>query len=92
MKKTILLCGLLATLLQGCAYKPIIDTAGRSGTFDQDRANLITDDQLHCKTLAKDNTNFVSNILYWSVSPTMDTKYESIVRKCLTKRGHSVLN
>ena len=92
MKKTILLCGLLATLLQGCAYKPIIDTAGRSGTFDSDRASLITDDQLHCKTLAKDNTNFVSNILYWSVSPTMDTKYESIVRKCLTKRGHSVLN
>ncbi|BAQ91302.1 Glycine-zipper containing OmpA-like membrane domain protein [uncultured Mediterranean phage uvMED] len=92
MKKTILLCGLLATLLQGCAYKPIIDTAGRSGTFESDRANLITDDQLHCKTIAKDNTNFVSNILYWSVSPTMDTKYESIVRKCLTKRGHSVLN
>jgi len=80
------------TLLQACAYKPIIDTAGRSGTFDSDRANLITDDQLHCKTLAKDNTNFVSNILYWSFSPTMDTKYRSIVRKCLTKRGHSVLN
>ena len=92
MKKTILLCGLCILLLQNCAYKPIIDTAGRSGTFDSDRANLITDDQLHCKTLAKDNTNFVSNILYWSVSPTMDTKFESIVRKCLTKRGHSVLN
>jgi len=80
------------TLLQACAYKPIIDTAGRSGTFDSDRANLITDDQLHCKTIAKDNSNFVSNILYWSLSPTMDTKYRSIVRKCLTKRGHSVLN
>ena len=92
MKKTILLCGLCILLLQNCAYKPIIDTAGRSGTFDSDRANLITDDQLHCKTLAKDNTNFVSNILYWSLSPTMDTKYRSIVRKCLTKRGNSVLN
>tara|TARA_R100000900_G_C3290117_1_gene155570 strand:+ start:307 stop:561 length:255 start_codon:yes stop_codon:yes gene_type:complete len=80
------------TLLQACSYKPIIDTAGRSGTFDSDRANLITDDQLHCKTLAKDNTNFVSNILYWSLSPTMDTKYRSIVRKCLTHRGHSILN
>jgi hypothetical protein len=90
--KTILLLMLSMTLLQACAYKPIIDTAGRSGTFDSDRANLITDDQLHCKTLAKDNTNFVSNILYWSLSPTMDTKYRSIVRKCLTKRGHSVLN
>tara|TARA_R100000908_G_scaffold9516_1_gene3274 strand:+ start:491 stop:745 length:255 start_codon:yes stop_codon:yes gene_type:complete len=80
------------TLLQACSYKPIIDTAGRSGTFDSDRANLITDDQLHCKTLAKDNTNFVSNILYWSLSPTMDTKYRSIVRKCLSQRGHSILN
>ena len=92
MKKTILLCGLLATLLQGCAYKPIIDTAGRSGTFNTDQAKEITNDLQHCKTLAKENTNFVSNILYWSVSPTMDTKYESITRKCLTKRGHSVLN
>ena len=90
--KTILLLMLSMTLLQACTYKPIIDTAGRSGTFDSDRANLITDDQLHCKTLAKDNTNFVSNILYWSLSPTMDTKYRSIVRKCLTQRGHSILN
>jgi|TARA_Y100000004_G_C8677783_1_gene312042 hypothetical protein len=90
--KTILLLMLSMTLLQACSYKPIIDTAGRSGTFDSDRANLITDDQLHCKTLAKDNTNFVSNILYWSLSPTMDTKYRSIVRKCLTQRGHSILN
>jgi hypothetical protein len=90
--KTILLLMLSMTLLQACSYKPIIDTAGRSGTFDSDRANLITDDQLHCKTLAKDNTNFVSNILYWSFSPTMDTKYRSIVRKCLTQRGHSILN
>jgi hypothetical protein len=92
MKKTILTLAISCTLLSACAYKPIIDTAGRSGTFNSDRANLITDDQLHCKTLAKDNTNFISNILYWSVSPTMDTKYKSIVRKCLTKRGHSVLN
>lgn len=90
--KTILLLMLSMTLLKACSYKPIIDTAGRSGTFDSDRANLITDDQLHCKTLAKDNTNFLSNILYWSLSPTMDTKYRSIVRKCLTQRGHSILN
>ena len=78
MKKTILLCGLLATLLQGCSYRPIIDTAGRSGTFNNDQA--------------KENTTFVGNIVYWSLSPTMDTKYESITRKCLTQRGHSILN
>ena len=93
MKKTILLCGLLATLLQGCAYKPIIDTAGRSSaSFNESQAKEISNDLQHCKTIAKENTNFVSNILYWSVSPTMDTKYESIVRKCLIQRGHSILN
>ena len=92
MKKTILLCGLLATLLQACSYKPLVDSSGRSGTFDISKAEEITNDTQHCKTLAKDNSNFVSNILYWSVSPTLDTKYESIVRKCLTQRGHSILN
>ncbi len=92
MKKTMLILGIVCTLLNACAYKPIIDTAGRSGTFDTDQAKEITNDTQHCQTIAKNNTNMISNILYWSVSPTMDTKYESIMRKCLTKRGHSVLN
>mgnify|MGYP001463432221 FL=1 len=92
MKKTMLTLGIVCTLLNACAYKPIIDTAGRSGTFDTDQAKEITNDTQHCQTIAKNNTNLISNILYWSVSPTMDTKYESIMRKCLTKRGHSVLN
>ena len=92
MKKTMLTLGIVCTLLNACAYKPIIDTAGRSGTFDTDQAKEITNDTQHCQTIAKNNTNMISNILYWSMSPTMDTKYESIMRKCLTKRGHSVLN
>ena len=92
MKKTMLTLGIVCTLFNACAYKPIIDTAGRSGTFDTDQAKEITNDTQHCQTIAKNNTNIISNILYWSVSPTMDTKYESIMRKCLSKRGHSVLN
>ena len=92
MKKTMLTLGIVCTLLNACAYKPIIDTAGRSGTFDTDQAKEITNDTQHCQTIAKNNTNMISNILYWSVSPTMDTKYESIMRKCLTRRVHSVLN
>ena len=92
MKKTILTLGLLCTLLNACAYKPLIDTAGRSGTFNSDKAKEITNDMQHCKTLAKENTTFVGNIVYWSLNQNMDTKYESIMRKCLTKRGHSVLN
>ncbi len=92
MKKTILTLGLVCTLLNACAYKPIIDTAGKSGTFNTDQAKEITNDMQHCKTLAKNNTTFVGNILYWTLSPTMDSKEESLTRKCLTNRGHSVLN
>ena len=93
MKKTILLCGLCILLLQNCAYKPIIDTAGKSSSnFDTNQAKEITNNLQHCEMIAKNNTNFISNILYWSVSPTMDTKYESIMRKCLKQRGHSILN
>ncbi len=91
--KTILLIMAFLTLLQGCAYKPIIDTAGKSSAnFNEDQAKEITNNVQHCKTIAKENTTFVGNILYWSLSPTMDTKKESLIRKCLTNRGHSVLN
>jgi len=93
MKKTILFTVVFCTLLSACAYKPIIDTAGKSSAnFNEDQAKEITNNVQHCKTIAKENTTFVGNILYWSLSPTMDTKYESLTRKCLTNRGHSVLN
>jgi len=92
MKKTILTLAISCTLLSACAYKPLIDTAGKSGTFNTDQAKEITNDLQHCKTLAKNNTTFVGNILYWTLSPTMNSKEESLTRKCLTNRGHSVLN
>ena len=93
MKKTILTLGLVCTLLNACAYKPIIDTAGKSSAnFNEDQAKEITNNVQHCKTIAKENTTFVGNIMYWTLSPTMDTKKESLIRKCLTNRGHSVLN
>ena len=92
MKKTILFTVVFCTLLSACAYKPIIDSNGRSGTFDKSKAENVTNDKILCRKLANDNTSFVGNIVYWSLSPTMDTKKESLTRKCLTNRGHSVLN
>ena len=92
MKKTMLTLGIVCTLLNACAYKPIIDTAGRSGTFDTDQAKEITNNIQHCDKIAKDNTNFISNITFWALNQNMDTKYESIMRKCLTLRGHAILN
>ena len=103
MKKTILLCGLLATLLQACAYKPIIDTAGRSGTFDNDRANQITNDIILCEELAKKNTNdlvesykvvhnwYLRPSTLW-LMPKAEYTNQKLIRNCLTNRGHSVIN
>ena len=90
MRKILLLITLAS--LVGCAYNPVVDTAGRSGTFNEDKAKEITNDLQHCKTIANSNSSFVSNIIYWIESPTAETKHESIYRKCLNNRGHSVLD
>ena len=80
-------------LLTSCtSYKPLVDTAGRSGTFDEDKAKEISNDLQHCKQMAKDNISITSNISFWLMSPTAQTQYEDIYRKCMINRGHSVLN
>ena len=84
---------LFISLLTSCAsYKPLVDTAGRSGTFDDDKAKEISNDLQHCKQMAKDNISITSNISFWLMSPTAQTQYEDIYRKCMINRGHSVLN
>ena len=84
---------LILIVLNSCAsYKPIIDTGGRSGTFDEDKAKEISNDLQHCKQLAKENTSVMSNIGFWLLSPKAQTQYEDIYRKCMINRGHSVLN
>lgn len=89
--KKILLIGLML-LVTNCSYKPIIDTGGRSGTFDNSVADQITNDLQHCRMIAEENTNLVSNVLYWTFNQNMDTKYEALYRKCMKNRGHSILN
>ena len=79
-------------LLTSSAYKPVIDTAGRSGTFNEDKAKEITNDLQHCKMVADSNSSFVGSIIFWVESPTAETQHESIYKKCLVNRGHSVLN
>ena len=90
--KNILLLAILVAFLNGCAYNPIVDTAGKSGTFQTDQAKEITNDIQHCKTIADNNTDFICNIIYWIGSPEAETEHQSIYRKCLVNRGHSVLN
>ena len=83
---------LIMLFVTSCAYKPVIDTAGKSGTFTEDKAREITNDLQHCKMVADHNSSFLGNIVFWIESPTADTQHESIYRKCLVNRGHSVLN
>ena len=103
MKKTILTLGLLCTLLNACAYKPIIDTNGRSGTFDKSKAENITNDIILCEELAKKNTNqlvesykvvhnwYLRPSVLW-LMPKAEYTNKKLVKNCLTNRGHSVLN
>ena len=101
MKKTLLI-GLML-LVTNCAYKPVVDTGGRSGTFEISKAEQLTNDLQHCKVLAKENTNsFVETGKYiWNyyfrastlyLSPKVDYNYPKIYKKCLLGRGHSVVN
>ena len=101
MKKTLLI--LLMLFVTNCAYKPVVDTAGRSGTFDYSKSNEITNDLQHCKVLAKDNTNtLVETSKYaWNyyfraytlwLSPKAEYDYPKLYRNCLTNRGHSIIN
>jgi anti-sigma-K factor RskA len=102
MKKYISL--VIFLILVNCStYKPVIDTAGRSGTFNEVRAERITDDITLCTKFAEDTLSdsqefqgwIIDNILRPAslgvVSKSDDTR-KNYIRKCLNNRGHSVLN
>ena len=93
---------LIMLLITSCGYNPVIDTAGKSGSFDESRADQITNDLQHCKTIAKENTNDVLEgfkvVHNWYIRPSllflpdkMDYNYKPMVNKCMTLRGHAVL-
>jgi len=93
MRKMMIVMVASLTLLQGCAsYKPLIDSNGQSGTFNESQAKNITNDKMLCSQFAKDNTTKISNISYWIFSPKMETRYQAYYRQCLKGRGHSVIN
>jgi len=92
----------LTILLNACAYNPVIDTAGRSGTYSSDQAREITNDIQHCKELADQHTNRTIDViqqasnLYMStftlgIIPKREMDYDKRVRSCLVGRGHSVI-
>ena len=100
MKK--LLTILVLVSLMSCSYTPTIDTAGRSGTFSNSKSDEITNDLQHCKMLAKDNSsslleapkyvyNYYVRAYFLYLLPERELTYNSVYRKCLENRGHSVV-
>ena len=91
-----------AVMLTNCAYKPVIDTAGRSGTYTEDKAREITNDIQHCDRLAKENVNQLTDYIAqagntyvsWGtlgLIPKRELETHRVTRKCLEGRGHSVV-
>ena len=101
--KTILLLMLSMTLLQACSYRPIIDSSGRSGTFNSSTAENITNDIILCQELAKKDTNdlvesykvvhnwYLRPSTLW-LMPKAEYTNNKLVRNCLKGRGHNVIN
>ena len=99
-----MLLGLLLILVTSCStYKPIIDTKGRAGTWNEARAVEITDDIQHCTMLADQHITssiefqnwIITNILrpasFGVVSLPEDTK-KIYIKNCLKGRNHNVIN
>jgi hypothetical protein len=101
--KTLLGLILILTISNCSTYKPIIDTKGRAGTWNEARAVEITDDIQHCSLLAdqhlSNSTEFqawiIDNILRPAslgvVSKAEDTK-KNYIKNCLKGRNHNVIN
>jgi hypothetical protein len=103
MKKEISLILILLSLTSCSTYKPVVDTAGRSGTFPNAKAEQVTDDTILCTKFAENTLSDSQEFQGWLidnifrpaslgvVSKADDTR-KNYIRKCMTNRGHSVLN
>ena len=101
--KTLLSLILILAISNCSTYKPIIDTKGRAGTWNEARATEITDDIQHCTMLADQHLSTSSEVQAWIidnilrpaslgvVSKADDTR-KNYIRKCMINRGHSILN
>ena len=101
--KTLLSLILILTISNCGTYRPVVDSSGRSGTFPHTQAELITNDTILCTKFAENTLSDSQEFQGWLidnifrpaslgvVSKADDTR-KNYIRKCLSNRGHSVLN
>ena len=103
MIKRILRLGILLSLLNACVPSIIVDTKGRSGTFDKSNAEELTNDRIICNQIVKENVNLTYDYSkfawkkYIDIAPiglikADELKAKKIKRNCLKGRGHSTLD
>ena len=81
--KKILLLAVFATLLQACVPKMVVDTKGRSGTFDYSRAEDLTNDQILCEELVKENVNLVFDYTRFAFAKVLQVIRSSVISSAL---------
>ena len=67
---------LLILMLSGCTYTPVVDLR-----VSGDKAQLYQRDLMECREIIKQITK-----REWGLA------YEKVLAKCLTGRGHSIIN
>jgi len=103
MKKTILISTILVSFLNACVPNVVVDTKGRSGTFNYSTAEDLTNDKILCEQLVKDNVNLAFDYSRYAFAKYVEIgtiglikadelKSKKINRECLKNRGHSVLD
>jgi anti-sigma-K factor RskA len=101
--KTLLGLILILTISNCSTYKVVVDTAGRSGTFPDAKAENITNDTILCTKFAEDVLSDSQEFQAWIIDNVLrpaslgvvskaDDTRKNYIRKCMTNRGHSVLN
>jgi anti-sigma-K factor RskA len=94
---------LILTISNCSSYKVVVDSAGRSGTFQHAKAEQITDDTILCTKFAENTLSDSQEFQAWIIDNVLrpaslgvvskaDDTRKNYIRKCMTNRGHSVLN
>ena len=94
-----MLIGIVCSILSACAYNPIVDHRGLNG---KDVAYRYNDDLETCRAIALKNSNFLDKtnavVFNYYIRPSLlwipDKKKDlekTLIKTCLTNRGHSVL-
>jgi hypothetical protein len=101
--KTLLSLTIILLISNCSTYKPVVDTAGRSGTFPNAKAEQITDDTILCTKFAENTLSDSQEFQGWLIDNIFrpaslgvvgkaDDTRKNYIRKCMSNRGHSVLN